>query len=129
MNSLCKKKAMKNALFIMSLLALLYACGDSKTNTGADENKKPVSTDVYRGKMLISQNDCLTCHREDTTLVGPSYSAVAEKYAAQSNVPDTLAQKIIKGGSGNWGEAVMTPHPNLSEADAKLMVAYIMSLN
>ena len=120
---------MKNALFIMSLLALLYACGDSSTNTGADENKKPVSTDVYRGKMLISQNDCLTCHREDTLLIGPAYNAVAAKYAGQTAMVDTLASKIIKGCTGVWGEAVMTPHPQLSEADAKLMATYVLSLS
>jgi len=62
-------------------------------------------------------------------LQGPSYRDVANKYAS---LPDTivthLAGKIIKGGSGVWGEVPMTPHPALSEEDAKSMVKYILLL-
>jgi cytochrome c len=39
-----------------------------------------------------------------------------------------LADKIIKGGSGNWGAIAMLPHPNVSDADARLMVKYVLSL-
>jgi cytochrome c len=39
-----------------------------------------------------------------------------------------LSQHIIKGGAGHWGDIAMTPHPNLSESDAKQMVTYILSL-
>lgn len=39
-----------------------------------------------------------------------------------------LAQKVIVGGSRNWGYAVMAPHPKLSLEDAKMMVTYILSL-
>ncbi len=39
-----------------------------------------------------------------------------------------LAAKIIKGGSGVWGQVPMTPHPNLSVADAEQMVKYILLL-
>ncbi|MEZ4987502.1 MAG: hypothetical protein R2795_21060 [Saprospiraceae bacterium] len=38
-------------------------------------------------------------------------------------------QKVLQGGSGNWGEAAMTPHPDLGEAQARAMVAYILSLD
>ncbi|MDQ3682374.1 MAG: cytochrome c class I, partial [Bacteroidota bacterium] len=29
---------------------------------------------------------------------------------------------------GNWGSIPMTPHPDISEADAKTMMKYILSL-
>jgi cytochrome c len=35
---------------------------------------------------------------------------------------DMLADKIIKGGSGNWGTVPMTAHADLPVADAKEMV-------
>jgi cytochrome c len=38
-----------------------------------------------------------------------------------------LADKIIKGGTGNWGEVPMTPHPDVSVEDAKEMAKYILS--
>jgi cytochrome c len=39
-----------------------------------------------------------------------------------------LASKIIKGGSGVWGAIPMTPHPQISEDDAKQMVKYVLLL-
>lgn len=109
---------------------ILSSCGGKSGTEGKDNANKNagISTDVYRGKMLVSQNDCLTCHQEDNTLVGPSYKSIAQKYAGQPNITDTLAAKIIKGGSGVWGETAMTPHPNLSPEDAKLLATYVMSL-
>ena len=40
-----------------------------------------------------------------------------------------LAEKIIKGGTGNWGQIPMTPHPNISQADAEKMAMYVLSLD
>lgn len=80
------------------------------------------------GAKLIAASDCASCHRENEKLLGPAYIAVAEKY------PDTpaniamLSQHIIKGGAGHWGDVPMTPHPGLSENDAKEMVKYILAL-
>ena len=39
-----------------------------------------------------------------------------------------LAGKIITGGSGVWGPALMTPHPTVSKEDAEAMVRYILLL-
>jgi cytochrome c len=39
-----------------------------------------------------------------------------------------LAGKIIAGGQGVWGEIPMSPHPQVSQADAESMVRYILSL-
>ena len=39
-----------------------------------------------------------------------------------------LADKIIKGGTGVWGNMPMTAHATLKKDDAKLMVKYILSL-
>jgi len=78
---------------------------------------------------LIAKNDCFTCHQIDDKLNGPPYREVANKYAG---MPDTivthLAHKVISGGSGVWGEIMMTPHQGLSEADAEAIVKYILLL-
>ena len=81
-----------------------------------------------KGKELIAQSDCLTCHKEHDKLVGPSYADVAKKYEATEGNIDHLATKIIDGGKGVWGEIPMTPHPSLSKDDAKEMVKYILSI-
>jgi cytochrome c551/c552 len=51
---------------------------------------------------LMAGSDCNTCHRPDMKLVGPSFKEIANKYTAAD--VDKLADKVIKGGSGSWGE-------------------------
>jgi cytochrome c len=40
-----------------------------------------------------------------------------------------LADRIIKGGSGVYGDIPMTAHTDLSVEDAKKMARYILSLD
>ncbi|MEJ5051456.1 c-type cytochrome [Chryseobacterium culicis] len=80
----------------------------------------------HEGLQLIEGTDCLTCHKIDSKLIGPSYQEVAAKYTETDL--DMLAQKIIDGGKGNWGEIPMTPHTGLSKENARQMVKYILSL-
>ncbi|WP_375434874.1 c-type cytochrome [uncultured Hymenobacter sp.] len=83
---------------------------------------------VAKGAKLITSSDCTSCHKEREKLVGPAYTAVAEKYPSNDANITMLANKIIQGGKGNWGEIPMTPHPDLAVADAKEMAKYILSL-
>jgi len=78
------------------------------------------------GLALIEGGDCLTCHKVDTRVVGPSYQEVADKYT-EADI-EMLATKIIEGGKGNWGEIPMTPHAGMSKDNAKKMVEYILTL-
>ncbi|MCX2739760.1 c-type cytochrome [Pontibacter anaerobius] len=81
------------------------------------------------GAKLIAASDCLSCHQEEKKLVGPSYVEVAGKYEMNDKNVDYLADKIIKGGAGVWGQVPMTPHPTIEKEDAKEMARYILSLN
>ncbi|MEI9946523.1 MAG: hypothetical protein WDN26_20160 [Chitinophagaceae bacterium] len=69
---------------------------------------------------MVGGNDCFTCHSVTDKIIGPSYKDVADKYAG---MPDTiishLANKIIAGGTGVWGEVPMVPHPTLSKKTRK----------
>lgn len=80
----------------------------------------------HEGLALIEGADCLTCHKVDSKLVGPSYQEVADKYTDAD--ADMLAQKIIDGGVGVWGQVPMTPHAGMSKDNAKKMVEYILTL-
>ena len=81
------------------------------------------------GKNLIEGSDCRSCHQYAEKSIGPSYQAVAEKYPNSEQNTNYLIEKIINGGAGVWGEHGMAAHPSLSEADAKRMVDYILSMN
>src|SRR5690242_11500005 len=52
------------------------------------------ATDIEDGKALIAKADCLACHKIETKLVGPAYTAVAEKYPQNQASVDTLTKKI-----------------------------------
>jgi cytochrome c len=81
------------------------------------------------GELKAKASDCFACHAVDRKVVGPAYVDVAKKYAGQGDaIVSTLIQKIHTGGSGNWGDIPMTPHPQMSDADLREIVKWILSL-
>ena len=98
------------------------------TAPAAAQTKPAAGADFEKGKNLIAMSDCLACHQVDKKLVGPAYQEVAAKYEMNDKNVDYLADKIIKGGAGVWGQIPMTPHPDLKKEDAQEMSKYILSL-
>jgi len=125
-------------IFITSIaFAALVSCNsnDSSKSTETKEEKPAAETsitdnpDYIAGLELIAKSDCLTCHKVDEPLTGPPYRDVANKYASQApGIIPQLAEKIVKGGTGVWGQVPMLPHPAISQADAETMVKYILLL-
>jgi cytochrome c len=116
----------------------LIACGGNKdksaktdnTNETANSSASALSSnpDYTKGLALIGKSDCLTCHKANEKNIGPAYKDVAEKYENTEDNVKMLAGKIIKGGSGVWGNIPMTPHPTISQEDAEAMVKYVLLL-
>ena len=94
------------------------------------QSHRKADSDLFAsaGLRLVNKSDCKSCHQMNVRSVGPSYNEVSAKYKGQ-NMIDHLADKVIAGGMGVWGEHAMSAHPNISKADAKQMVSYIMSLS
>lgn len=80
------------------------------------------------GEAKIGNSDCLSCHLVERKVIGPSFKEIAAEYKPTDENITKLANKVIKGGTGVWGETAMPPHPTLNEEDAKDMVKYILSL-
>ena len=127
---------MKKTMILALCIALIYGCGGN-TNSSADKKTDSTTTtttatatdpEVKKGLDLIAKSDCLTCHKLNEKVTGPAYADVAEKYKNVPGAADTLANKIINGGSGNWGSIPMTAHATLSKEDALTMVHYIMTV-
>ena len=76
---------------------------------------------------LAQAKGCMACHSIDKKVVGPAYKDVAKKYAGDKTAADKLAAKVMKGGSGVWGAVPMPANPQVSEAEAKKLVAWILS--
>ena len=81
---------------------------------------------AFANPQLAQQKNCMACHAVDKKLVGPSYKEVAAKYAGQKDAVDKLTQKVLKGGSGAWGAVPMPANPQVSEADAKTLVQWVL---
>jgi cytochrome c len=75
---------------------------------------------------LAKAKNCMSCHAIDKKLVGPAYKDVAAKYKGNKEAVDKLAAKVMKGGTGVWGPIPMPANAQVSEADAKKLVAWVM---
>lgn len=81
-----------------------------------------------KGEVLIAYSDCYTCHKKDQRSAGPAFKDIAKRYPVNKVYIEMLAQRVIMGGSGNWGSPIMDSHPQVSFENAKIMVAYILSM-
>ena len=77
---------------------------------------------------LAQKNACMTCHSVDKKIVGPAFKDVAKKYAGDKTAEAKLIAKVKAGGKGVWGEVPMPPNPQVSDADAKKIVEWVLSL-
>ena len=76
---------------------------------------------------LAQKKNCLACHATDKKVVGPSYKDVAAKYAGQKDAADKLAEKIMKGSSGVWGQVPMPANPQVNAAEAKQLATWVLT--
>lgn len=101
-----------------------------ETSAAASEagHKFTEATYLGAGKSLMDKSDCKSCHFVDKKSVGPAFVEVSKRYKGDANAVASLSNKIIKGGGGVWGDAIMTAHPQLNPSDAQEMVNYILTL-
>ena len=98
-------------------------------DAGSFKNVNGETTLIMPGKTLIETSDCKACHTINHTVVGPAFTAIAEKYKNKPNEISRLASKIITGGAGVWGNHYMNAHPQLSKDETTTIVKYILSLS
>lgn len=124
---------MKKQLITICIVATLFACSTQteRKNIPQEEVKTTFAVDdpdYEPGLALVEKSDCLSCHKVNEVSVGPSYVAIAEKYEKTPQNISLLADKIVKGGQGVWGQVPMLAHPALAKEDAEKMVKYILLL-
>ena len=76
---------------------------------------------------LATSKNCMACHAVDKKLVGPAYKDVAKKYAGQKDAEATLITHVMKGSKGVWGPVPMPANPQVNEADAKKLAAWVLT--
>ncbi|REL37859.1 PKD domain-containing protein [Rhodohalobacter sp. SW132] len=88
-----------------------------------------VFTEVMSGKNLVSTLGCRACHHQVNPSVGPSYQEIADRYKDENDSASFIADRIISGSSGIWGDVAMPAHSDMAEEDAYRIVAWIESLS
>jgi cytochrome c len=86
------------------------------------------ATPVFAQADLAQKKNCMACHAIDKKVLGPAYKDVAAKYAGQAGAVDKLADKVVKGGTGVWGNIPMPANPQVTEAEAKQLVQWVLTL-
>lgn len=77
---------------------------------------------------LAKSKNCMSCHSVDAKILGPSFKDVAKKYAGDKTAEAKLATKVMKGSSGVWGAIPMPANAQVSDAEAKTLVKWILSV-
>ncbi|MFM7331307.1 MAG: c-type cytochrome [Brachymonas sp.] len=86
---------------------------------------------AFADAALAQAKNCMACHAVDKKMVGPSYKDVAAKYAGNKDAAKMLAEKIQKGstpGKGNWGAVPMPANPQVNEAEAAKLAAWVLAV-
>ena len=102
---------MKAVVLTAAAIALVLAAGAASAN-----------------EALARKYACLSCHQVAKKVVGPAFKDVAAKYKGDPGAVTHIVNVIKKGGKGNWGNIPMPPHPQVSDADAKKLAEWVLSL-
>lgn len=86
-------------------------------------------TDAAKLKAYVEANGlpCLSCHGINNKIVGPAWIDVAKRYHGNPKALSEVTERIVKGGSGLWGQIPMPPGQATS-AQAKELAKMILSL-
>lgn len=87
-----------------------------------------ISSTAMANLDLAKSKNCMACHSVDAKVVGPGFKDVAKKYTGDKTAEAKLAAKVIKGGTGVWGTMPMPANTQVSEAEAKTLAKWVLSL-
>jgi cytochrome c len=80
------------------------------------------------GMKLTAKYNCQSCHslQDSSSMQGPSWRAIAKKYASDSEANVELQSNILNGSSGAWGSNTM-PSFQIPQGDLKKLVEWILA--
>ena len=106
----------------IGLIGALIALGAARTACAAS------ASDMQQ---LAQSEGCFSCHAINHKKVGPSYRAVAQRYANNPNAAAILQDAILNGHQGTWGVIPMpayAPDGYLNPHQALDLAKWILSL-
>lgn len=92
--------------------------GAAKTVAAAAAARSPLD--------VAKASACTACHGVTAKVVGPGFREVAARYAGDPDAESRLVAKVKAGGAGAWGAVAMPAQPQVKDADARLLVQWIL---
>lgn len=90
--------------------------------------QRPMTPELdARGLALTKERGCTACHAPSGTRVGPGFAQIAARYRNDPGADERLPQKIRNGGVGTWGRIIMPRQTQVTEAEAKVLAAWVLS--
>lgn len=75
----------------------------------------------------MKNNRCFTCHSVDKAMAGPSFKDISAKYKGNDAAAAEVADRIVNGAAGVWGDKKMPPYKKLSKDQAEAMAKWSLS--
>jgi cytochrome c len=114
-------------LACLTLVAGLAAFGAAQAQSysiGKGGAEKP---QLGSGEALLKSSGCGECHARQTNLAAPALLTISAKYQGNPNAVSIITTTVRNGKHGRE-VLTMPPHSNVSDADAKTIADYILSL-
>jgi cytochrome c len=91
-----------------------------------EDIKSIITKNEEKGLSLIKKSTCFGCHAYKTRLTGPSFQEISKRYEPNESTLNNLANHILKGSFGVWGNQQMPAHPDFTEEQCKQIAEYIL---
>lgn len=78
------------------------------------------------GLALLGRSSCFGCNADKASMIGPSFSDIANSYTNEETDINKLVSSIRQGSTGVWGDAEMPANQDMSEEDATTIVEYVL---
>jgi cytochrome c len=80
-----------------------------------------------QGLSLMMESSCFACHADKKVMTGPSFSDIAKRYEKNTKNMELLANHILEGSSGQWGNIKMPAYPNLTVEETQKIAAFMLT--
>ncbi|MFC1748835.1 c-type cytochrome [Pseudomonadota bacterium] len=120
---------MKNTFIFALLLTLVTACDVSE----GMRDKSGQSPEVIKAREIAAKNGCMGCHTVTTSVGGPAWRLVADRYKDQPEAKQVIIDSINNGSTGRWIEVSRLKEMpgyqgKIPEEQLSLLADYILSL-
>jgi len=74
----------------------------------------------------MKKSTCFGCHAQTTRAAGPSFQEIATRYETNETTINNLANHILNGSIGVWGNQQMAAHPDFTGEQHRQIAKYIL---